>query len=155
MAAVPAGRLEIHSTVEYDHPAIGRQVFNYRDDGPEVFASTLAGARTFGFLQDVEQLKASGYIQGGSLDNAVVVGTSGVVNREGLRWPDEFVRHKTLDLLGDLALFGGPLRGRITAYKAGHRLHAKFVAHLLAHPEYWTASRTAQPAVEEFEPAQV
>jgi UDP-3-O-[3-hydroxymyristoyl] N-acetylglucosamine deacetylase len=155
MAAVPAGRLEIHSTVEYDHPAIGRQVFDYRDDGPEVFAATLARARTFGFLQDVEQLKASGYIQGGSLDNAVVVGTSGVVNSEGLRWPDEFVRHKTLDLLGDLALFGGPLRGRITAYKAGHRLHAKFVAHLLAHPEYWTASQTAQPAVEEFEPAQV
>lgn len=152
ISAAPAPRLEIHNTVEYDHPAIGRQVLEYRDGGPAVFAATLAGARTFGFLQDVEQLKASGYIQGGSLDNAVVVGTSGVVNNEGLRWPDEFVRHKTLDLLGDLTLLGLPLRGRVTAYKAGHRLHAKFVAYMAAHQDCWTVS---QAAIEEFESAGV
>lgn len=155
MSAAPADRLEIHNTVDYDHHAIGRQVFEYRDDGPQVFAATLAGARTFGFLQDVEQLKASGYIQGGSLANAVVVGANGVVNSEGLRWPDEFVRHKTLDLLGDLTLFGRPLQARITAYKGGHRLHAKFVAHLLAHPEYWAVVQTVHSIVEEFEPAEV
>ena len=155
MSAVPAAGLEIHNTVEYDHPAIGRQVFEYRDDGPSVFAATLAGARTFGFAQDVEHLKASGYIQGGSLDNAVVLGPTGVVNREGLRWPDEFVRHKTLDLLGDLTLLGWPLRGRITAYKAGHRLHAKFVAYMTSHPECWTMSHAAQAAIEVFEPTGV
>lgn len=155
MAAAPAAGLEIHNTVEYDHPAIGRQVFEYRDDGPSVFAATLAGARTFGFVADVEHLKASGYIQGGSLDNAVVVGPRGVVNREGLRWPDEFVRHKTLDLLGDLTLLGWPLRGRISAHKAGHRLHAKFAAYLTSHPECWTVSQAAEAAVEMFEPAGV
>jgi UDP-3-O-[3-hydroxymyristoyl] N-acetylglucosamine deacetylase len=152
ISASPASGLELHNTVEYDHPAIGRQVFEYRDDGPATFAATLAGARTFGFVEDVEQLKASGYIQGGSLHNAVVVGADGVVNREGLRWPDEFVRHKTLDLLGDLALLGRPLRGRITAYKAGHRLHAKFVTYLTSHPECWIDLRPTQTTVEEFEP---
>lgn len=154
ISAIPASRLEIHNTVEYDHPAIGRQVFEYRDDGPANFAATLAGARTFGFAENVEQLKASGYIRGGSLRNAVVVGEGGVINREGLRWPDEFVRHKTLDLLGDLALLGLPLRGRVTAYKAGHGLHAKFVAYLASHPEYGAISRSTQP-VEEWEPAGV
>jgi UDP-3-O-[3-hydroxymyristoyl] N-acetylglucosamine deacetylase len=153
MSAAPASSLEIHNTVEYPHPAIGRQVFEYRDHGSAVFAATLAGARTFGFVEDVEQLKASGYIRGGSLDNAVVLGASGVVNREGLRWPDEFVRHKTLDLLGDLTLLGWPLRGRISAYKAGHRLHAKFVAYMTSHPQCWTVLRAAPTAVEEFEPA--
>lgn len=152
IAVVPGACLEIHNTVEYDHPAIGRQIFEYRDDGPGVFAAMLAGARTFGFLQDVEQLKASGYIQGGSLANAVVVGMNGVMNAEGLRWPDEFVRHKTLDLLGDLVLLGRPLCAKIIAHKAGHRLHAQFVSYLAAHPEYWTLSEVA---VEEFESAAV
>lgn len=148
IAGEPASRLEIHNTVEYDHPAIGRQVFEYRDEGPAAFAATLAAARTFGFLRDVEQLKASGYIRGGSLDNAVVVGPAGVLNREGLRWPDEFVRHKTLDLLGDLMLLGAGVRGRITAHKAGHGLHAKFMSYLMAHPECWRMSVAAHEVVE-------
>lgn len=138
IAAAPASRLEIHNTVEYDHPSVGRQVFEYIDEGPAEFAASLAGARTFGFLDDVERLKASGLIRGGSLENAVVVGPHGVLNAEGLRWSDEFVRHKTLDLLGDLALFGGAVRGRITAYKAGHALHAKFTSYLAAHAELWS-----------------
>ena len=134
IAAEPAPRLEIHNTVEYDHPAVGRQVLEYVDEGPSSFIEQLAGARTFGFLRDVERLKAEGLIHGGSLENAVVVGPHGVINEEGLRWNDEFVRHKTLDLLGDLALLGGGVRGRITAFKAGHALHSKFVAHLATHP---------------------
>ncbi|MBI3607682.1 MAG: UDP-3-O-[3-hydroxymyristoyl] N-acetylglucosamine deacetylase [Nitrospirae bacterium] len=137
ISVVPSSRLEVYNTVEYDHPAIGRQVFGYIDDGPSTFVESLAGARTFGFLRDVERLKAAGLIQGGSLDNAVVVGATGVLNEEGLRWDDEFVRHKTLDLLGDLALLGGTMRGRITAFKAGHGLHSKFVAYMTAHPEVW------------------
>lgn len=138
ISVVPASRLEVHNTVEYDHPVIGRQAFEYIDEGPSTFVETLAGARTFGFLRDVERLKADGLIQGGGLDNAVVVGANGVLNEEGLRWNDEFVRHKTLDLLGDLALLGGMMRGRITAFKAGHALHSKFVAYMAAHPEVWT-----------------
>lgn len=138
IAALPAPRLEIHNTVEYDHPAVGRQVFEYVDEGPAGFAEVLAGARTFGFLEDVERLKAAGLIRGGSLANAVVVGPRGVLNVEGLRWSDEFVRHKTLDLLGDLALFGGAVQGRIIAYKAGHALHAKFTSHLAQHAHLLT-----------------
>ncbi|MFZ5875915.1 MAG: UDP-3-O-acyl-N-acetylglucosamine deacetylase [Nitrospirota bacterium] len=150
IAAKPSSRLEIHNTVEYDHAAIGRQVFAYQDNGPADFAATLAPARTFGFLRDVEHLKAAGYILGGSLANAVVVGPSGVLNPEGLRWSDEFVRHKTLDLVGDLMLLGTALRGRITAYKAGHRLHAQFMSFLTAHPEYRQMVSAEQGA---FEPA--
>jgi UDP-3-O-[3-hydroxymyristoyl] N-acetylglucosamine deacetylase len=152
IAAEPASQLEIHNTVEYDHPAIGRQVLEYRDEGPAVFAATLAAARTFGFLSDVEQLKASGYSLGGSLDNAVVVGPVGIVNAEGLRWPDEFVRHKTLDLLGDLMLLGAGLRGRVTAFKAGHHLHAKFMSSLLNRPHCWHKVGTPREA---FEPVSV
>jgi UDP-3-O-[3-hydroxymyristoyl] N-acetylglucosamine deacetylase len=96
----------------------------------------------------VEQLKAAGYILGGSLDNAVVVGPSGILNQEGLRWPDEFVRHKTLDLLGDLMLLGARVRGRITASKAGHYLHAKFMAYLMAHPDCWRMSGSSREALE-------
>ncbi|MFZ5863587.1 MAG: UDP-3-O-acyl-N-acetylglucosamine deacetylase [Nitrospirota bacterium] len=150
IAAEPASRLEIHNTVAYDHAVIGRQEFEYQDNGPTAFAVTLAPARTFGFLRDVEQLKASGYILGGSLDNAVVVGPAGILNPEGLRWPDEFVRHKTLDLVGDLMLLGTALCGRITAYKAGHRLHAQFMTYLMAHPECRRMIGVAQRA---FEPA--
>lgn len=152
IAVEPSPRLEIHNTVEYDHAAIGRQVFEYHDSGPADFAATLAPARTFGFLRDVEQLKAAGYILGGSLDNAVVVGPSGILNPEGLRWPDEVVRHKTLDLVGDLMLLGTALCGRITAFKAGHRLHAQFMTFLMAHPE---CRRMRGAAPKAFEPAGV
>jgi UDP-3-O-[3-hydroxymyristoyl] N-acetylglucosamine deacetylase len=150
ISAEPASRLEIHNTVEYDHAAIGRQVFEYQDNGPASFAATLAPARTFGFLRDVEHLKASGYILGGSLENAVVVGPAGILNPEGLRWPDEFVRHKTLDLVGDLTLLGTALCGRITAFRAGHRLHAQFMTYLMAHPECRQMVGATQGA---FEPA--
>ena len=133
--ATPAPRLEVENTVDYDHPAIGRQTFTYTDDGPETFLEELAGARTFGFLEDIDRLKAAGLIKGGSLDNALVIGPDGVLNPGGFRWSDECVRHKVLDLLGDLSLLGKPLNGRIRAFKAGHTLHAKFVTYLAAHPE--------------------
>jgi len=133
--ATPAPRLEVENTVDYDHPAIGRQTFTYTDDGPDSFLEELAGARTFGFVEDIDRLKAAGLIKGGSLDNALVIGPDGVLNPGGFRWSDECVRHKVLDLLGDLSLLGRPLNGRIRAFKAGHTLHAKFVNYLAAHPE--------------------
>jgi len=142
IACSPAPRLEVCTTVAYDHPAVGRQRFEYVDAGPEAFMANLAGARTFGFLEDVERLKSRGLIKGGSLENAVVFGPEGALNDEGLRWDNEPVRHKTLDLLGDLVLIGSPIRGRFETFRAGHELHTKLVAHLRSHPELWALDVT-------------
>ena len=101
------------------------------------FSQTLARARTFGFLEDVERLRAVDLIRGGSLDNAIVLTRDGILNGE-LRYPDEFGRHKTLDLIGDLALIGRPLLARVVAHKAGHALHTQLVSRLLADPSLWT-----------------
>jgi UDP-3-O-[3-hydroxymyristoyl] N-acetylglucosamine deacetylase len=119
----PAPTLEILYTIQYDHPSIGTQSFLYRHSR-EAFIREIAPARTFGFLKEVELLQSRGLALGGSLKNAVVIGDRQVLNEEGLRFPDEFVRHKILDLLGDMALLGAPLRGRIEARGAGHALHA-------------------------------
>ncbi|NDY41748.1 UDP-3-O-acyl-N-acetylglucosamine deacetylase [Dissulfurirhabdus thermomarina] len=122
--------------IDFDHPLIARQRFS-ADVGPEAFARQLGRARTFGFLHEVEYLKRNGLAQGGSLDNAVVLGDDGVLNRGGLRFPDEFVRHKVLDLLGDLYLCGLPLIGRVVARKSGHALHHALLAELEARPGTW------------------
>jgi len=121
--------LELSYTIVYAHPAIGEQSREINFD-PETFLRQIAPARTFGFLKDVEGLRRQGLAQGASLANTVVLDDSGVLNGP-LRFPDEFVRHKLLDLAGDLALIGRPLSGRVAARKAGHRLHLKAVRHLL------------------------
>ncbi len=121
--------LELSYTIVYAHPAIGEQSRAVRLD-PETFLVQVAPARTFGFLKDVEGLHRQGLALGASLANTVVLDDSGVLNGP-LRFPDEFVRHKLLDLAGDLALLGRPLAGRVTARKAGHRLHLKAVRGLL------------------------
>lgn len=100
------------------------------DVTPDVFARDLAGARTFGFIRDVERLWAAGYALGASLDNTVVVMDEGVMNPEGLRWPDEFVRHKALDAVGDLALAAYPMLGRYRSSRGGHKLNAQVLAAL-------------------------
>lgn len=130
VTAIPANELRLSYTIEYGHPALGAQ-FRSLVIGPDSFATEVAAARTFCFLHDVEALKATGLIRGGSLDNAVVIGDEAILN-EDLRFPDEFVRHKLLDLLGDLALFGPRLRGHIIATKAGHQAHVAFLRHLRA-----------------------
>jgi UDP-3-O-[3-hydroxymyristoyl] N-acetylglucosamine deacetylase len=130
----PAGApLELSYTIEYAHPSIGRQSLTLPVDRG-VFSREVAPARTFGFLKDVEALHAQGLALGASLANTVVLDAAGIVNPP-LRFPDEFVRHKHLDLIGDLALLGRPLRGRVTAARAGHRLHLQAVRHLLDHPD--------------------
>jgi UDP-3-O-[3-hydroxymyristoyl] N-acetylglucosamine deacetylase len=103
----------------------------------ENFITEIAPARTFGFLKDVPALRAQGLTLGGSLDNAVVLDEIDVISGP-LRFPDEFVRHKILDLIGDLSLLAFPLVGHCKADKAGHRLHLKAVRFLLDNPEYWT-----------------
>src|SRR5487761_1036238 len=132
----PADEFRVRCFVEYAHSAVGAQEIELRV-GRESFSRMLAPARTFGFVQDFEGLRRMGLIRGGSLDNAIVLNESGVMNGP-LRFPDEFGRHKALDLIGDLALVGRPLLARVEAYKAGHALHTQLVTRLLADPSLWT-----------------
>jgi UDP-3-O-[3-hydroxymyristoyl] N-acetylglucosamine deacetylase len=106
---------------------------------PETFRHLLARARTFCFERDIEPLRSMGLIRGGSLENAIVLTSDGVMNGP-LRFPDEFGRHKALDLIGDLALAGLPLLARVEAHKAGHALHTQLVSRLLADPTLWTVT---------------
>ncbi len=115
----PAPRLRLSTTIEFPHPLIGRQSASF-DITPEIFARELAPARTFGFLREVEALRAKGLIGGGTVDNAIVLDEASVVSGP-LHWPDEFVRHKAADILGDLALVGGRVRAHIVATKPSHR----------------------------------
>jgi len=131
----PSSDFTVHCLVDYTHPAIGRQEIEMRVSR-ESFESRLARARTFGFLAEVERLRAVDLIRGGSLENAIVLTRDGILNGE-LRYPDEFGRHKTLDLIGDLALIGRPLLARVEAHKAGHALHTQLVSHLLADTSLW------------------
>ena len=126
ITAVPADGFRITFTIEYDHPAIGAQTITF-DVEEDAFVREIAPARTFVLQRDVEALKAQGLIQGGSLANAVVIGEQGVVNPEGLRFPNEFVRHKVLDLLGDLMLLGSRIQGHVIAFRSGHSSHVEFV----------------------------
>lgn len=128
--------LDLSYSIEYAHPAIGMQALSVKLD-PGAFARDLAPARTFGFLRDVEALRGQGLALGASYENTVVLDADRVISGP-LRFPDEFVRHKLLDLTGDLALLGRPLAGRFTAHKAGHRLHLEAVRFLLANPDYGT-----------------
>jgi UDP-3-O-[3-hydroxymyristoyl] N-acetylglucosamine deacetylase/3-hydroxyacyl-[acyl-carrier-protein] dehydratase len=117
--AAPSETLEIDVAIDFPHPVIGAQRGRYRVT-PESFRTELAPARTFGFVHEVEALRGKGLIQGASLDNAVVLDENGVINAP-VRWPDEFVRHKALDCVGDLALAGARVRANITAVKPSHR----------------------------------
>jgi UDP-3-O-[3-hydroxymyristoyl] N-acetylglucosamine deacetylase/3-hydroxyacyl-[acyl-carrier-protein] dehydratase len=130
LLAVPSDRLRVTFTIDYDHPMIGTQHLSI-DVEPETFAREVAPARTFVLERDVAALRAQGLIRGGSLESAVVVGERGILNDEPLRFRDEFVRHKLLDLLGDLALLGAPLLGHVIATRSGHSTNVAFV-HKLA-----------------------
>jgi UDP-3-O-[3-hydroxymyristoyl] N-acetylglucosamine deacetylase/3-hydroxyacyl-[acyl-carrier-protein] dehydratase len=115
----PARHLRLTATIEWDHPLIGRQAGTY-DITPESFRAELAGARTFGFAHEVETLRAQGLLKGGSMASAVVLSDTGIQGT-ALRWPDEFVRHKAGDILGDLALTGARIRAHIVAHRPSHR----------------------------------
>jgi len=115
--------------IEFEHKAIGRQRIDI-ELTPESFCREIARARTFGFTSDIDYLKKLGLVRGGSLDNAVVLGTDGILNQE-LRFPDEFVRHKLLDLIGDIALVGLPIIGHLRAERAGHAIHAALAEKIL------------------------
>jgi UDP-3-O-[3-hydroxymyristoyl] N-acetylglucosamine deacetylase len=131
IAVRPARRLQIDCRLDYDHPLVSDQRHLYIHD-PVGFQNEIAPARTFGFLKDVATLQRAGLARGGSLDNAIVIDSFSVLNPDGLRFPDEFVRHKVLDILGDLALLGGALLARVVAHKSGHTLHRALVRRLAA-----------------------
>jgi UDP-3-O-[3-hydroxymyristoyl] N-acetylglucosamine deacetylase len=134
---VSPGEPRITYTIDFPHPLIRRQRFTVPMK-PGAFRREIAPARTFGFLKEVEYLKANGLALGGSLDNAVVLDDTGVLNPDGLRFPEECVRHKILDAVGDLALLGLPLLGRLEVARGSHALHLKFLEALMAREDAWS-----------------
>jgi len=144
IAIYPSDSLSLEYEIGFPHPLIGHQKLEVKIT-PENYRALIAPARTFGFYHEVEALQAAGLVRGGSLDNAIVLTESGMLNETSLRYPDEFVRHKILDLLGDFALMGQQVLGRLTANRAGHALHTRFVAALLESTTHWS-STTLTPA---------
>jgi UDP-3-O-[3-hydroxymyristoyl] N-acetylglucosamine deacetylase len=126
----PARSLSFECSIDYGDKVIGKQSLAYEVNRSSFLS--LCGSRTFCHVRDVDAMRAAGLALGGSLENAVVVTDDGVMNQEGLRFSDEFVRHKLLDCIGDLALLGAPLVGRVTLKRAGHALHARFMREILA-----------------------
>jgi UDP-3-O-[3-hydroxymyristoyl] N-acetylglucosamine deacetylase len=136
IAALPFEGRRITYRIQFHHHFLGEQKLSI-DLTEENFVVEIAPARTFGFLKDVEYLKANGFARGGSFDNAIILGDKGIMNSTALRFKDEFVRHKILDLIGDLSLLGFPIHGHIIANKSGHTTNLKFLKKLLSCPEYW------------------
>jgi UDP-3-O-[3-hydroxymyristoyl] N-acetylglucosamine deacetylase len=133
----PHNGFHLDVEIEFDTPVIGTQRIEI-DLNPGSFRRELARARTFGFMKDVERLWASGLALGASLENTVAIGDDRVINREGLRFSDEFVRHKALDAVGDLALAGAPILGAFRSHRGGHRLNTLVLKALFADAEAWT-----------------
>ena len=136
IAAFPYYGSKITHSIFFHHNGIGEQRISI-DITEENFVTEIAPARTFGFLKDIEYLRSNGLAKGGSLDNAVVMGEHGVINASGLRFKDEFVRHKVLDSIGDFSLIGFPIYGHIVASKSGHSSNVKFLKKLMSAPETW------------------
>jgi len=139
----PALGFEVAFEIDFASPAIGRQAVDLPMD-ESAFREELADCRTFGFLADVELLRAKGLARGGSMDNCIVIDADQVINPEGLRRPDEFVRHKALDAIGDLYVLGAPLLGRFEGVRAGHAMNIALVRALAARPEAWRVRTIAE-----------
>ncbi len=133
---LPSREFKITYEIDFEHPIIGRQAY-HMTFSDVIYERDICAARTFGFLKDVEYLQAKGLALGGSLKNAVVLDDQKVINKEGLRCDDEFVKHKILDAIGDLSLLGMPIIGHFIAYKSGHRLNNLLLKELMAHKECW------------------
>ncbi|MGQ9569781.1 MAG: UDP-3-O-acyl-N-acetylglucosamine deacetylase [Thermodesulfovibrionales bacterium] len=145
IAVFPFNGRRITYRIHFNHQLLGEQNLSL-ELTEESFIKEIAPARTFGFLKDVEYLRANGYAKGGSFENAIILGGDGILNPSGLRFKDEFVRHKILDLIGDLSLVGLPIYGHIFASKAGHSTNLKFLKKLLSHRDCWEiVSDISQP----------
>lgn len=137
---LPASKFKITYEIHFAHPLIGRQIYDL-ELSEAAYEQEICFARTFGFLRDVEYLQARGLALGGSLKNAVVLDDEKIINKEGLRHPGEFVKHKILDAIGDLFLIGMPILGHFKAFKSGHKLHFMLLKELMAQPENWQIIR--------------
>jgi UDP-3-O-[3-hydroxymyristoyl] N-acetylglucosamine deacetylase len=144
IALYPSEHFKVTYSISYDHPLLRHQSRTLRIT-EESFIEELAPARTFTFLKDVEMLRQNGLALGGSLENAIVLGETGVLNN-ALRFDDEFVRHKILDAVGDLALVGYPVIGHLFAHRAGHALHTEFAAKILEETHAWRFVETPEAA---------
>jgi UDP-3-O-[3-hydroxymyristoyl] N-acetylglucosamine deacetylase len=133
----------LETEIEFEHPLIGRQSISL-DVDPQSFRRELSRARTFGFMRDVAKLWSAGYALGASFENTLVITDNRVLNPEGVRFPDEFVRHKALDAIGDLALAGAPLLGAYRSVKGGHKLNHAVLSALMADPDAWTMVEGAE-----------
>lgn len=140
ISVTPHDGFLVDYTIQFAHPLIGRQNLSL-EVNPDSFATDVAKARTFGFLREVEYLHANGLALGGTLDNAVVLDEFGVLNSDGLRYPDEFVRHKLLDFVGDMAVMGLPLLGRFEVFASGHALNNAFLRYLEDHASEYLEER--------------
>ncbi len=136
MSVSPSEAFEIECVIDFAHPFINKQAFHFILDNGS-FGREIASARTFGFTQEIEMLRKANLAQGGSLDNAIVLTQDGMLNENPLRFKDEFVRHKILDIIGDFALLGMPMLGKITAEKSGHSVHASMMSKLLKTESAW------------------
>ena len=135
IALYPSDHFKVTYSIAFDHPLLRHQSRTIRISEAS-FIEEIAAARTFTFLKDVEMLRQNGLALGGSLDNAIVLGETGVLNN-ALRFEDEFVRHKILDAVGDLALVGYPVIGHLVAHRAGHALHTEFASKILEETHAW------------------
>ncbi len=152
IALYPSDHFKVTYSIAFDHPMLRHQARTIRLS-EEAFVEEIAPARTFGFLEEVEMMRQQGLALGGSLENAIVIGDTGVLNN-ALRFDDEFVRHKILDVIGDMALLGHPLIGHLVAHRGGHALHAEFAARVLEARDCWTLVEAPRaPAVAPAVPA--
>ena len=149
IAVYPAETFAVSYAIDFPHPVIGAQSLDFVPS-TAAYENSIAPARTFGFLAEVEILLKSGLVKGGSLENVIVLDQERVMNPEGLRFPDEFCRHKILDLIGDISLFGRPLIGHVVADRAGHAMHSQLVSQLLRRKDCWTL--TTSPPVSSSAP---
>ena len=144
----PDSTFKITCNIEFDHPLINKQMCSI-EVLDRLFEREISYARTFGFLHEVENMKSYGLVRGGSLDNAVVIDKNKILNQDGLRYEDEFVRHKLLDCIGDFSLLGMPILGHIITHKSGHAFNHAFLKRFFTQKESWdtqTLVTSIQPA---------
>ena len=147
IALYPSDHFKVTYSIAFDHPLLRHQARTLRVTEAS-FVEEIAPARTFGFLKEVEMMRQQGLALGGSLENAIVIGDTGVLNN-ALRFDDEFVRHKILDVIGDMALVGHPIVGHLVAHRGGHALHTDFAAQVLSESDAWTLVETpVDPAAD-------
>ncbi|MGH9396428.1 MAG: UDP-3-O-acyl-N-acetylglucosamine deacetylase [Terriglobia bacterium] len=143
IAIYPAAQFRVTCNIDFPHPLIGKQSIDWTA-GDRSYPDKIAPARTFQFFDKVEELRSAGLVRGGSLENAIVLSGDSVLNPEGLRFTDEFCRHKALDLIGDFALLGHPVAGHVVAHRGGHALHYALVSRLLQDRSSWQLVDSSQ-----------